>query len=179
MPRSQPDYLIRLAEPDDLPPLPSIELRAVQQFRTHQTETGLTEAVLNNVTELDELEDAQRRGQLWVAVSPHGELVGFAQMAVLDGMAHLDEIDVVPEHGGRGVGSRLVETVCRWAAEAGYRKVTLSTFRDVPWNRPFYERRGFRVVESSTLPPEHQALLALERQRGLRTDLRVVMQRAL
>ena len=44
--------------------------------------------------------------------------------------------------------------------EAGYPRITLSTFRDVPWNRPFYERRGFRVVDPGGLPPQHRDLVA-------------------
>ena len=54
----------------------------------------------------------------------------------------------MPEHMRKGVGSRLIETVCRWARDAGHAKITLSTFRDVPWNRPFYESRGFQVVDA-------------------------------
>lgn len=71
---------------------------------------------------------------------------------------------------------RLWEIVCQWAREAGYSKVTLSTFRHVPWNAPFYESKGFRAVDSKHLGPEHVELVASERARGLRTDLRVVME---
>jgi len=45
----------------------------------------------------------------------------------------------------------------------------------VPWNGPFYQRRGFHVVDSSQLSEEHVELEVTERQRGLRTDLRVAM----
>lgn len=48
-------------------------------------------------------------------------------------------------------------------------------FRDVPWNAPFYEKRGFRVVNSAPLSAAHLALEASERQRGLRSELRVTM----
>jgi hypothetical protein len=41
--------------------------------------------------------------------------------------------------------------------EAGYPAVTLRTFRDVPWNGPFYLRRGFAVVDSAALSPGHVA----------------------
>jgi hypothetical protein len=65
--------------------------------------------------------------------------------------------------------------VCRWAKENGYPAVTLRTFRDVPWNAPFYEHRGFHVVDSAELSPEHVLLEDLERQRGLHPDIRVTM----
>jgi GNAT superfamily N-acetyltransferase len=170
------DYLIRYATRDEIAFLPSVEKRAVRQFEGWLAETGLTGAILDDVSSLEELGDAQRRGHLWVAVAPDGELVGFAQVIVLDQLAHLDEVDVVPEHGRKGVGSRLVAAVTDWARQAGYPKMTLSTFRDVPWNRPFYEKRGFCVVDSRHLWPEHAALVAAERARGLRTDLRVIME---
>jgi N-acetylglutamate synthase-like GNAT family acetyltransferase/uncharacterized damage-inducible protein DinB len=108
-----------------------------------------------------------------------GEVVGFAQAMILDGTPHLDEIDVVPEHTRKGVGSRLVETVCRWARDSGYPKVTLCTFRDIPWNRPFYEGRGFHVVEPQSASPQLREMVAAEQGRGFRTDLRVVMERPL
>lgn len=170
------DYVIRRAEAGDIATLPSIERRAVRLFETWLRETGLTPAVLADVSTHGELDDARRRGHLWVATSAGGELVGFAQIAILDRVAHLDEVDVVAEQGRRGIGSRLLSAVCEWARLAGYPKITLSTFRDVPWNRPFYERRGFRVVDPRDLPPEHLALIAAEHGRGLRTDLRVIME---
>ena len=171
-------YAIRRAEPADIPLLAAVERQAARLFEGWTAKTGLTAEILANVSSIEELNEATQRGHLWVATCD-GEVVGFAQAMVLDGIAHLDEIDVVPAHTGKGVGSRLIETVCRWARTAGYPSVTLSTFRDVPWNRPFYERRGFHVVDERALPPQHVALVATERSRGLRTDLRVVMERPL
>ena len=176
---SADSYIIRLAEPDDVRHLPSVERRAGELFRTYMEETGLTPEKLDDVSDFDELEDARRRNHLWVATTADGLPIAWAMALILDGLAHLDEIDVLPEHGRQGVGTRLLETVCQWARDAGYRKITLSTFRDVPWNRPFYEQRGFRVVDHNALLPEHRALVAGEAERGLRTDLRVMMERDL
>lgn len=41
----------------------------------------------------------------------------------------------------------LVEACCREAARRGYADLTLTTFRDVAFNRPLYERLGFAEVE--------------------------------
>lgn len=170
------DYVIRLAEPDDIALLPSIERQAVRLFENWLAETGLTLEVLEQVTSAEEFEDARARGQLWVAVSATDGPVGFAQVVILDQLAHLDELDVIPTYGRRGIGSRLVDEVCQWAAQAGYERVTLSTFRHVPWNAPFYERRGFVAVDPEQLGAEHVELVEAERARRLRTDLRVVME---
>ena len=171
--------MIRLAKSADVSVLPLVERRAALQFNDWLAETGLTPAILEDVSTLEELEDARQRGQLWVASQSNAELIGFAQVIVLDHVAHLDELDVVPEHSRMGVGSRLLDTVCAWARGAGFPKITLSTFRNVPWNRPFYERRGFSTIDVRHLGPEHLALVAAERARGLLTDRRVMMERRL
>ena len=169
-------YVIRLAEPDDIAVLPSVEKQAVRLFQEWLAATGLTPAGLEEVSTVEEFEEARKRGHLWVALAPDGEVIGFALVIILDQCAHLDELDVVPEHGRKGVGSKLLAIVCQWAREAGYSKVTLSTFRHVPWNAPFYASKGFRVVDPQRLWPEHVKLVAAERARGLRTDLRVIME---
>jgi GNAT superfamily N-acetyltransferase len=168
-------YLIRRAEPADIATLPSIERRAACMFEAWLTETGLTLDRLEDVSDIEELDEARRRGHLWVATTAGGDIVGFAQVVILDGTAHLDEVDVVPEHGRKGVGTRLLTTVCEWARDNGYSNVTLTTFRDVPWNRAFYEERGFHVVDPRSAGPEHQEQIASQAARGFRADLRVLM----
>jgi GNAT superfamily N-acetyltransferase len=95
------------------------------------------------------------------------------------GIAHLEELDVLPAHGRKGLGSELLDTVCTWAKQAGYSAVTLTTFRDIPWNAPFYEHRGFQVVSPSEFSNEYVQLVISEERRGLRADLRVMMACAL
>ena len=168
-------YLIRLAEPVDIPILPSVERRAGRMFEAWLAQTGLTPDSLEDVSDLEELDVARQRGHLWVAATAGGDIVGFAQVVIVDAVAHLDEVDVVPEHAQKGIGTQLVTAVCDWARDNGYPRVTLTTFRDVPWNRAFYEKRGFRVVDPRSAGPEHLELIALETARGLRTDLRVLM----
>ncbi len=43
----------------------------------------------------------------------------------------------------------------------------LTTFRDVPWNMPFYARLGFDEVAPNELTPALRAVLADEARRGL------------
>jgi hypothetical protein len=40
----------------------------------------------------------------------------------------------------------LVNAVCDWATAEGLPAVTLTTFRDVAWNGPFYAKLGFREL---------------------------------
>jgi predicted N-acetyltransferase YhbS len=104
--------------------------------------------------------------------------VGFAHIMVLGpGIAHLEEVDVHPEHGRRGLGSRLVVAVCTWAATNGYSCVTLTTFRDVPWNMPFYARLGFEQIPPAELSPALLSVIEDETRRGLDPGRRVAMRR--
>jgi GNAT superfamily N-acetyltransferase len=167
-----PDYAIGPARPEDVAHLPLIELAAARMLCGHAPES-----VLNETTSHEELQRAQREGRLWVARA-EDTAVGFAYVDVIDiSTAHLEEIDVLPEHGRRGLGTRLVEGVCRWAASTGHESVTLTTFRDVPWNMPFYQRLGFRVVANAELSPALRAVVQEEARRGLDVTRRVVMKR--
>lgn len=53
--------------------------------------------------------------------------------------------------------------------------MTLTTFRDVPWNAPFYARAGFRELAAAELSPELAELVREEAARGLDPERRVVM----
>ena len=167
-----PDYRIIAARPDDLPSLPGIELAASRMLAAWLEEEALAET-----TDVMQLEQAGREGRLWVALD-HDAPVGFAYVELLEPtFAHLEEIDVHPEHGHRGLGRRLLTTVCAWAAGRGYRGVTLTTFRDPPWNMPFYASAGFQVVPPADLRPALAAVFHREAVRGLDPARRVVMER--
>jgi GNAT superfamily N-acetyltransferase len=76
--------------------------------------------------------------------------VGFASVHVVDAVAHLWQLAVHPSATRHGYGSALVAAVCNWAVSKRLDAVTLTTFRDVPWNAPFYARLGFRVLDDLT-----------------------------
>lgn len=165
-------YAITLARPKDLPLLASIELAAARLLVGHAPE-----AVLAETRSQKDFERSLSEGHLWVALS-NDVPVGFAQIKILEPtVAHLDEIDVRPDHGRRGVGTRLVMAVCAWATAAEFRSVTLSTFRDVQWNMPFYRKLGFEVIPRDKLSPALRAVSDDEARRGLDTARRVVMRR--
>ena len=166
---------IRPATPADAPLLVAIELAAGALYLSQLEVTGLTAEILADPYDVKEYAAAQQAGMLWVAVDEADTPIGFAMLAEIDQWLHLDELDVHPAHGRRGIGTALVQHVCRLAKAAGYPGVTLSTFRDVAWNAPFYRRFGFQIVPTGALTPGLQALVASEQAGGLRTDLRVIM----
>lgn len=101
--------------------------------------------------------------------------VGMAIASVREGAVHLEEMDVLPAHGRRGLGTRLLATVCAWARAQGYAAVTLSTFSDVPWNGPFYRKHGFKDLQPEQWTPGMWAIREQEAQHGLRVEARVFM----
>jgi GNAT superfamily N-acetyltransferase len=173
MRRRAPVYTITTARLKDLPLLPAIELAAARLLAGHAPES-----VLSETTPHDVLTAAQAHDHLWVALA--GDMpVGFAHVEVLEPtVIHLEEIDVHPDHGRRGLGKRLVMAVCAWAATAGYRAVTLTTFRDVPFNMPFYAGLGFEVIPTDELSAVLRRIVEDETRRGLDPARRVVMRRA-
>jgi GNAT superfamily N-acetyltransferase len=168
-------FHIRSAIPEDVVTLPEIERLAGYMFKSYPGDLGISEEIYENPNTVETFAAAQEAGLLWVATASGGEPVGFALVIEIEGYAHLEEIDVLPAFGCNGIGSELLAKVCSWAKEKGYPAVTLRTFRDVPWNAPFYHSRGFRIVDSAMLSPVHVQLEALELERGLRTDIRVTM----
>lgn len=106
-----------------------------------------------------------------------GRVVGLAATGTVDGALHLEELAVDPAVGRRGVGSRLLEEVCGRALEEGLPAVTLTTFRDVAWNGPWYTRRGFREVREAEWGPQLRRVW--DQEAKIRVAPRLVMRREL
>ena len=168
-------YAIRPANLADVPALGAIETRAAERFR------GLVphEIAQDNVPE-PTLRAAASAGRLLVAEASGGTIAGFALVVLLDdGGAHLEELDVLPAHGRKGVGTALIEATCRWAKANGHPALTLTTYRDVAFNAPYYLRLGFWILAAEEITPALAAVVELERQKGLDRAARVVMRRDL
>lgn len=78
-------------------------------------------------------------------------------------------------HHRRGIGTTLLEAAAAWAATTPARTLTLTTFRHVPWNAPFYAGRGFAELPAAELGPELRAQVEDEARRGLDPAKRVAM----
>jgi GNAT superfamily N-acetyltransferase len=164
-------YRIRQALAADLEALPAIEIEAGKLF----AEIGLGSETEGDATSPEDFAHCHAQGLLWVAVDAADAPVGFAFVEIIGGLVHLEELDVHPDHGRRGVGAALVEAVIEFARARGFRAVTLTTFRDVPWNMPFYSRLGFRPLSDAELSPELRQVVDDETSRGLPPEQRVVM----
>lgn len=98
---------------------------------------------------------AARSGWLLVVGQP---VLGFAHVVDLGGHLHLEQISVHPDAARRGLGDMLLHAVFGTVLDAGRDQVTLMTHADVPWNGPWYARRGFVPLTPAHDPQAWQAL---------------------
>jgi GNAT superfamily N-acetyltransferase len=164
-------YKIRSARVEELPLLAQIERSAAVLF----LDTPYTFLANDEPLSLDFVQQRFQAGQVWVAVDKQDVVVGFAITREVDDTIYLQEMDVDPAHGRRGLGAELVETVCAWAQLQGYKVILLSTFRDLPWNAPFYAKLGFRILDESELSISFQHIRQQEQADGLPIADRVMM----
>jgi GNAT superfamily N-acetyltransferase len=156
----------------ELPALREIERRAGRVF----ADVGLALVADDEPPPIEALSVHVAAGTIWVAVVD-GRPVAYATASEVDREGHLDQVSVDPDYSRRGLGRQLIELVCAWAAAKGLPAVTLTTYRDVPWNGPLYRRYGFDMLDDDELGPELQAIREAERARGLDVQPRVAMRR--
>jgi GNAT superfamily N-acetyltransferase len=168
-------YHIRLARPDEVGRLREIEDEAGERFNG----LDIFDPELSSSFPLDELYRLAKLGQVWVMCGRNDFPVGMIIASVRCGNGYIEELDVLPEHGRRGLGRRLIEHVCEWARERGCSAVDLSTFRDVPWNGPFYRKNGFRDLTEAEWTKDMPHLREIETKLGLTPEARVFMRRDL
>lgn len=85
------------------------------------------------------------------------------------------ELSLHLEWQGKGIGRRLIEYVAEQAHAKGYTSLTLTTFRDVPWNAPWYARLGFEMLTDETLPAKLRQKREEEAAHGLAFESRCAM----
>jgi GNAT superfamily N-acetyltransferase len=165
------NYTFRRAQAEDLRYLPELESAAAQRFR----DTDYPELADDSSPDVGRFEGWFREGGIWVAADAQENLVGFAAAGEVDDRGFLIELDIHPAHGRRGLGRQLIELVCAWGREHGYEALRLSTFADVPWNAPYYQRLGFQIMTEDELGPGLLEIRREEAASGLDVSRRVFM----
>ncbi|MBO6540180.1 MAG: GNAT family N-acetyltransferase [Rhizobiaceae bacterium] len=166
-----PGYRIRSGTPADDERLVAIENAAGRLFADHGYQ-AVAEDGFENVAQLRSI---LRSGDMFVAVDGDDCPVGFAFARSLAGWLHLRELSVDPAHGRKGLGRALVNTVVAAARSAGLAGVTLTTFRTVRFNQPFYESLGFRELLAFDAPPILADMFRSEIPHGIDPAERLIM----
>jgi GNAT superfamily N-acetyltransferase len=162
--------VIRHARRDDYDAVREVERRAGERFRT----VGMPDIADHEPFTEEELAAAE---VVLVATDGSDAPVGYAMVTLVDGHAHLEGLAVLPEAGGRGIGTTLIDAVAEWARRRGDDQLTLTTFHSVPFNAPLYAKRGFEPLAEEALTPALCALVEREAGHGLDPEARVVMRR--
>lgn len=164
---------VRLAIKADLPRLPEIELSAVDAFQN----TSIPPGPLSTATPAEGWRDALEQGTLWVVDDQQGTPIGFLGGHRDGGELHILEFDVEAGHQGKGLGRLMLNHVIAWARAEGLSELTLTTFRNIAWNGPFYAKMGFAEIADADMPEHLAETLKAERARNLeaRCAMRLVL----
>jgi GNAT superfamily N-acetyltransferase len=167
--------MIRAARRHEIPLLPQIENAADERYRR----VGLDLVIDMPPHGLASLEFGRRHDLLWVATSPLNRVVGFVLMEIKGGTAWIEQLSVLNRWQRRGFGATLIDRSAAAARTLGHHTLYLTTYRDVPWNEPFYRRRGFVEVKRGDLAPALRRMLLSEIGHGHPSWRRAVMRRSL
>jgi GNAT superfamily N-acetyltransferase len=167
--------MIRAARTDESEKLREIERAAGSIFRG----VGMTTIADDEPPSSAILAAVQAAGRVWVGTDETDEPVAYLLVDVIDGSAFIEQVSVHPRAARRGLGRPLIDTAASWARQHALNTLTLTTYRDVAWNRPYYERLGFRTLDEADVTPGLRKLRAQEAAAGLDRWPRVIMQRSL
>lgn len=157
------DITIRQTQIDDATKLPAIEQSAGQLFSTLEDLRWISESGVQSVEKHLAFIDQQGH---WVAVNGDNEPVGFIMTIALPESLFIYELSVSQDWQNRGIGKLLIQKVKDKAKVHKFDSVTLTTFRHVPWNAPYYQRLGFSILPESEIPHSLQEILDDEVERG-------------
>ncbi|KAA9160845.1 GNAT family N-acetyltransferase [Amycolatopsis acidicola] len=156
---------IRRVTVADLPTLRDIERSAGAPFR----EIGMAAIADDEPPSIAELGRYQRAGRAWVSVDDADRPVAYLVAEPVDGNLHIEQLSVHADNARRGIGRTLLDRAADYARTNALPALTLTTFADVPWNAPYYERCGFHRLADDALTPglreirEHETRVGLDR----------------
>ncbi|GII80818.1 GCN5 family N-acetyltransferase [Sphaerisporangium rufum] len=166
---------IRAVRLDELPLLQDIERAAGECFR----DIGMPEIADDEPFPLDELARYHHDGLAWVATGDAGAPVAYLIADRVDGNLHVEQVSVHPGSSRRGIGRSLLDHLAAHATATGVPALTLTTFTEVPWNGPYYERCGFRLMADGEITPGLRKIREREAAHGLDRWPRACMRRML
>ncbi len=132
-------FSIRLAREDDAQDFFKVEDDAATLLREEPSLEGIP---LPPSSSADHHAKVIAKGRSLAALVDR-QIVGFAEAGPVGRELHLHELSVTRAHQNKRIGATLLGALKIDARNSGYRAITLNTFRDIPWNAPFYARHDF------------------------------------
>ncbi|MDO2440813.1 GNAT family N-acetyltransferase [Enterobacter sp. ECC-219] len=160
---------IRPTTSDDVAALPALERAAGERFRDDPDLAWLAEG---EVISAEQHLGYAERGLSWLALA-NERPVGFLLAEAHPSSLFIVELSVDLAWQGKGIGRQLIARAADHARKVGLTSLTLTTFRDVPWNAPFYAKLGFEYI--TELTPELREKREEEAAHGLAYNSRCAM----
>ncbi|CAI0997815.1 GNAT family N-acetyltransferase [Serratia grimesii] len=164
---------IRLAQQPDITQMIAVERSAAQLFLQHPAWCFIAEEPGMSP---QQHADFIQRQHTWLMESAAGEVVGFIAVIPQPQDWHIAELSVAANWQRQGIGRRLLAEVAAQAALQGAQRLTLTTFIDVPWNAPYYQRLGFKPIAVEQLSATLRHQLAEDSAHGFAADSRCAME---
>ena len=141
---------IRRAKPSDAPAVKLAHYHAYQTSYRGYLPDDFLNAMPFNQDVIDKTAENIRKNEYYVA-EEDGHVLGFAMLTYPEpATVEIQALYVHPDFQRRGVGRRLVQTICRRKKKAGFRHSCLWTIKNGP-SLGFYYKMGF---QSSAVPRE-------------------------
>lgn len=167
---------IRKIEPSDIEQLIEIEKSAAQAFLTVPCLAWIADqAVLSQADHLELIET----GYSFVILDQRQQAFGFLYALKREEDFFIVEVDVRADVQKQGIGRQLLQHVFAFANKEDFKYITLTTFKDVIWNKPFYEKLGFEIIQNQGLPKYLQDTLDCEVVYGFKREDRCAMRKKL
>ena len=167
---------VRPMREEDAAVLPAVERSAGAVFRAVPDLAWIAD---DDVLSAADHRRFVQEGMAWVAVDARDRPFGFLSAERAGDELHVWQIAVHERQQGQGHGRALIGTAITWAEAHDLAAITLTTFRDLPWNEPFYRRLGFRTLQPDALGDRLAQVLQKEAAHGLPPDRRCAMRLAL
>ncbi len=159
-------YKIRNATPSEFPTLASVEMEAGKKF--------IGKGIIDDTVDFTVKPEKFDYGFSVVAAT-EDEIAGFIQLVWVDRFLHIEEVSVLPAHQNQGIAAALIAHALDLARQKDGLGVTLSTFRDVSWNGPYYSKLGFEEVSAVGLGEDYTEMRQEEHDAGLDITARCLM----
>ncbi|MGH3855878.1 MAG: GNAT family N-acetyltransferase [Pseudonocardiaceae bacterium] len=167
--------MLRLARREDLPAVRELERAAGAAFR----DLDMAAVAEHEPPSITELAAFVQDGRAWVITDDADRAVACLLIAMVDGNGHVEQVSVHPDHARQGLGKTLLDTAAAWAEQHGLAALTLTTYADVPWNAPYYERLGFQIMTEADISEGLRRIREHEQACGFARWPRVTMRRLL
>ncbi len=162
--------IIRYADEGEVDVLTAIEIDADQRYAN----SVHPEMAKGDHIPSEALARAVGARQVIVAVEDDA-ILGWLLLTKSGDEICIGQISVRRSAGGTGVGAKLLSTIVDSVRSEGHQSIVLNTQADVPWNQPWYERRGFVVVPREEWTADMHVIAEEQCADGLDWNTRVHM----